>query len=94
MQQAKTPRVTVQDVDALPVLSRCTFPRAVRNLPAVPVQARTHAGHAAATPEADRGPFTANLLIERLHSSGLPNPPTSRWLETKLTGHKRTRRRR
>ena len=47
-----------------------------------------------AQPVADQGAFAANLLIDRLHRSGLPNPPTSHVLETKLIARKSTRRRR
>ena len=94
VQQAKTPRVTVQDVHALAGLSRCTVFRALRNLPNVPVRARTEAGDAAATPGAAQGAFAATLLIERLHSSGLPNPPTSQVRETRLMARKRLRSRR
>lgn len=47
-----------------------------------------------AQPVADQGAFAANLLIERLHSSGLPNPPSSHMLDTKLVERKSTRRRR
>jgi DNA-binding LacI/PurR family transcriptional regulator len=47
-----------------------------------------------AQPVADQGAFAANLLIDRLHRSGLPNPPTSHVLETKLMERKSTRRRR
>ncbi len=47
-----------------------------------------------AQPVADQGAFAANLLIDRLHRSGLPNPPTSHVLETKLIERKSTRRRR
>ena len=47
-----------------------------------------------AQPVADQGAFAANLLIERLHRSGLPNPPASHVLETKLVERKSTRRRR
>lgn len=45
-------------------------------------------------PVADQGAFAANLLIDRLHRSGLPNPPSSHVLETKLIERKSTRRRR
>ncbi|BCW65488.1 LacI family transcriptional regulator [Arthrobacter sp. NicSoilB4] len=45
-------------------------------------------------PVADQGAFAANLLIDRLHRSGLPNPPSSHMLETKLIERKSTRRRR
>ncbi|MDQ1622672.1 MAG: hypothetical protein QOH19_1090 [Actinomycetota bacterium] len=45
-------------------------------------------------PVADQGAFAANLLIERLHRSGLPNPPSSHVLDTKLVERKSTRRRR
>ncbi|MGO4191484.1 LacI family DNA-binding transcriptional regulator [Arthrobacter sp. YAF17] len=45
-------------------------------------------------PVADQGAFAANLLIDRLHRSGLPNPPSSHVLETKLIARKSTRRRR
>jgi DNA-binding LacI/PurR family transcriptional regulator len=45
-------------------------------------------------PVADQGAFAANLLIDRLHRSGLPNPPASHVLETKLIERKSTRRRR
>ncbi|MDZ4092547.1 MAG: LacI family DNA-binding transcriptional regulator [Arthrobacter sp.] len=45
-------------------------------------------------PVADQGAFAANLLIERLLRSGLPNPPTNHVLETKLIERKSTRRRR
>ena len=45
-------------------------------------------------PVADQGAFAANLLIDRLHRPGLPNPPTSHVLETKLVERKSTRRRR
>ena len=47
-----------------------------------------------AQPVADQGAFAANLLIDRLHRPGLPNPPTSHVLETKLMERKSTRRRR
>ena len=47
-----------------------------------------------AQPVADQGAFAANLLVERLHRSGLPNPPSSHLLETKLVERKSTRRRR
>lgn len=47
-----------------------------------------------AQPVADQGAFAANLLIERLHRSGLPNPPSSHMLDTKLVERKSTRRRR
>ena len=47
-----------------------------------------------AQPLADQGAFAANLLIDRLHRSGLPNPPSSHMLETKLIERKSTRRRR
>ena len=47
-----------------------------------------------AQPVADQGAFAANLLIDRLHRSGLPNPPSSHVLETKLIERKTTRRRR
>jgi DNA-binding LacI/PurR family transcriptional regulator len=47
-----------------------------------------------AQPVADQGAFAANLLIERLHRPGLPNPPSSHVLETKLVERKSTRRRR
>ena len=47
-----------------------------------------------AQPVADQGAFAANLLIERLHRSGLPNPPSHHILETKLIERKSTRRRR
>jgi DNA-binding LacI/PurR family transcriptional regulator len=52
-----------------------------------------------AQPVADQGAFAANLLIERLHRSGLPNPPlagppSDHVLETKLVERKSTRRRR
>jgi len=45
-------------------------------------------------PVADQGAFAANLLIDRLHRSGLPNPPSSHVLDTKLIERKSTRRRR
>ena len=45
-------------------------------------------------PVADQGAFAASLLIERLHRSGLPNPPASHVLDTKLVPRKSTRRRR
>ncbi|HSO16519.1 MAG TPA: LacI family DNA-binding transcriptional regulator [Arthrobacter sp.] len=45
-------------------------------------------------PVADQGAFAANLLIDRLHRSGLPNPPSSHVLETKLIERRSTRRRR
>jgi DNA-binding LacI/PurR family transcriptional regulator len=45
-------------------------------------------------PVADQGAFAANLLIDRLHRPGLPNPPSSHVLETKLIERKSTRRRR
>jgi DNA-binding LacI/PurR family transcriptional regulator len=45
-------------------------------------------------PVADQGAFAASLLIERLHRSGLPNPPASHVLDTKLLPRKSTRRRR
>lgn len=45
-------------------------------------------------PVADQGAFAANLLIDRLHRSGLPNPPSSHVLETKLIERKSTRRQR
>ncbi|MET1021001.1 MAG: LacI family DNA-binding transcriptional regulator [Arthrobacter sp.] len=44
-------------------------------------------------PVADQGAFAANLLIDRLHRPGLPNPPSSHLLETKLIERKSTRRR-
>lgn len=47
-----------------------------------------------AQPVADQGAFAANLVIERLHRSGLPNPPSSHLLDTKLVERKSTRRRR
>ena len=47
-----------------------------------------------AQPVADQGAFAANLLVDRLHRSGLPNPPSSHLLETKLLERKSTRRRR
>ena len=52
-----------------------------------------------AQPVADQGAFAATLLIERLHRSGLPNPPSAgppsdHVLETKLVERKSTRRRR
>jgi DNA-binding LacI/PurR family transcriptional regulator len=47
-----------------------------------------------AQPVADQGAFAANLLVERLHRPGLPNPPSSHVLETKLVERKSTRRRR
>jgi len=47
-----------------------------------------------AQPVADQGAFAANLLIDRLHRSGLPNPPSGHVLETKLIARKSTRRRR
>jgi DNA-binding LacI/PurR family transcriptional regulator len=47
-----------------------------------------------AQPVADQGAFAANLLIERLHRPGLPNPPASHVLDTKLVERKSTRRRR
>ena len=43
-------------------------------------------------PVADQGAFAANLLIDRLHRSGLPNPPSSHVLDTKLIERKSTRR--
>jgi len=48
-----------------------------------------------AQPVADQGAFAANLLIERLHRSGLPNPPpagppSNHLLETKLVERKST----
>lgn len=115
MLQAKTPRVTIQDVVALAGLSIRTVSRALRNRPNVSVQARAkvgdpvgnlgrvasssasgRTGSVATTPqpEADQGMFAANLLIERLDRSGLPNPPTSHVLETKLMARKSTRRQR
>ena len=45
-------------------------------------------------PVADQGAFAASLLIERLNRAGLPNPPTSHVLDTKLIPRKSTRRRR
>ena len=45
-------------------------------------------------PVADQGAFAANLLIERLHRPGLPNPPASHVLDTKLVERRSTRRRR
>ncbi|HSL38089.1 MAG TPA: LacI family DNA-binding transcriptional regulator [Arthrobacter sp.] len=45
-------------------------------------------------PVADQGAFAASLLMDRLHRSGLPNPPTSHVLETKLITRRSTRRRR
>ena len=45
-------------------------------------------------PVADQGAFAASLLIDRLHRAGLPNPPASHVLETKLIARKSTRRRR
>ena len=45
-------------------------------------------------PVADQGAFAADLLIDRLHRSGLPNPPSSHVLETKLIERRSTRRRR
>lgn len=47
-----------------------------------------------AQPVADQGAFAASLLVDRLHRSGLPNPPSSHLLETKLVERKSTRRRR
>jgi DNA-binding LacI/PurR family transcriptional regulator len=47
-----------------------------------------------AQPVADQGAFAANLLVERLHHPGLPNPPSSHVLETKLVERRSTRRRR
>jgi DNA-binding LacI/PurR family transcriptional regulator len=47
-----------------------------------------------AQPVADQGAFAANLLVERLHHPGLPSPPCSHVLETKLVERKSTRRRR
>ena len=99
MLQAKTPRVTIQDVAALSI---CTVSRALRNLPNVSVQSRTKGRDAAGNlgraasrlaggrtgsvattsrPAADPSLFAANLLIERLDRSGLPNPPTSHVLK-------------
>ena len=51
-----------------------------------------------AQPVADQGAFAANLLIERLHRSGLPNPPpasppSNHLLDTKLVERTSTRRR-
>lgn len=51
-----------------------------------------------AQPVADQGAFAANLLIERLHRSGLLNPPpagppSNHPLDTKLVGRTGTRRR-
>lgn len=48
-----------------------------------------------AQPVADQGAFAANLLIDRLHRSGLPNPPhavpaSNHLLETKLVERKST----
>lgn len=47
-----------------------------------------------AQPVADQGAFAADLLIERLHRTGLPNPPASHVLDIKLVERKSTRRRR
>jgi DNA-binding LacI/PurR family transcriptional regulator len=47
-----------------------------------------------AQPVADQGAFAANLLIERLHRPGLPNPPASHVLDTEPVERKSTRRRR
>ena len=46
--QAKTPRVTIQDVAALSGLSICTVSRALRQLPNVSAQAKARVGDAAA----------------------------------------------
>ncbi len=51
-----------------------------------------------AQPVADQGAFAANLLIDRLHRSGLPNPPlasppSNHVLDTKLVERTSTRRR-
>lgn len=43
---------------------------------------------------ADQGAFAANLLVERLHRSELPNPPSRHLLDTNLVERKSTRRRR
>ena len=47
-----------------------------------------------AQPVADQGAFAANLLTERLHRPGPPNPPAHHLLETKLVERRSTRRRR
>ena len=52
-----------------------------------------------AQPVAGQGAFAATLLIDRLHRSGLPNPPlagppSNHLLETKLVERKSTLRRR
>ena len=99
MLQAKTPRVTIQDVAALSI---CTVSRDLLNLPNVSIQSHTkgcdaagNLGRAASRlgggrtgsiattsqPAADQAVFAANLLIERLDRSGLPNPPTSHVLQ-------------
>jgi DNA-binding LacI/PurR family transcriptional regulator len=45
-------------------------------------------------PVADQGAFAAKPLIERLHHSGLPNPPSNHVLDTELVERKSTHRRR
>lgn len=44
-------------------------------------------------PVADHGAFASNLLIDRLHRSGLPNPPTSHAPEITVIARRGSRRR-
>ena len=95
MLQVKTPRVTIPDDAALSI---CTVSRALRNLP----NGSAHTAKAAEEMSAASGYGTVlisqrpsvHLLIDRLHRSGLPNPPSSHVREVKVIARRSSRHRR